>query len=38
LKLKSGNVAYPKPPACSHRDDEVVACIAQAVGHVTVEA
>lgn len=38
LKLVKGSVQYSRRPTCSHRDDEVVACVAQAVGSVEVDA
>lgn len=38
LKLLKGTVTYARRPTCGHKDDEVVACVAQAVGNVEVDA
>ena len=37
LKLKSGSVCYQQPPTAHCADDEVLACIAQPIGDVSVE-
>ena len=37
LRIKSGEVCYPKIPTASRAADEVLACVAQPVGDVTVE-
>ncbi|MCC6511692.1 MAG: 2Fe-2S iron-sulfur cluster binding domain-containing protein [Pirellulaceae bacterium] len=38
LKLLAGRVAYAHKPSCVHADDEVVACIAQPIGPIVVDA
>lgn len=38
LKLLKGAVKYARQPACSHQTDEVVACVAQAIGSVELDA
>ena len=38
LKLVKGSVQYSRRPSCVHRENEVVACVAQAVGSVEVDA
>ena len=38
VKLLKGTVNYAKRPACSHHADEAVACLAQPVGDIVVDA
>lgn len=38
LKLLKGSVRYARQPSCSHAANEVVACIAQPVGTVQIDA
>jgi ferredoxin-NADP reductase len=38
LKLRAGQVSYTKEPSACRGADEVLACVAQPIGHVEVEA
>lgn len=38
LKLRAGHVNYASPPDASRSEGEVLACVAQPVGHVEIEA
>jgi ferredoxin-NADP reductase len=38
LKLRQGTVAYPSPPSCETKADEIVACVAQPSSDIRIEA